>query len=84
MPITQSAKKALRQSERRRAKNNTRKDALRARVRELKRLIAAKKMDEAKNALTALYQAADKAAKTNVIHPNRAARIKSRFSRLIQ
>ncbi len=83
MPITQSAKKALRQNVRRRRENLKRKEAYKKVVKDYRKLVAAKKNDEAKNYLTKVYQALDKAAKTNVIKKNKASRLKSRLSHLI-
>ena len=80
MPITTSAKKALRQNVRRRADNLAKKEAYKDAVKKFKNLVAAKKMDEAKKQLNAMYQALDKAAKTNVITKNTASRIKSRMT----
>jgi len=80
MPITTSAKKALRQNVRHRAVNLAKKEAYKDAVRDFKKLVADKKMDEAKKQLNAVYQSLDKAAKTNVIMKNTAARIKSRMS----
>jgi len=83
MPITQSAKKALRQSVRRRAQNLARKDAYKKVVKEYRKLVASKKLDEAKAKLPAVYKALDKAAKTNAIKKNKASRLKSRLASLL-
>ena len=80
MPITTSAKKALRQNVRRRAVNLTKKEAYKDAVKNFKKLFADNKMDEAKKQLSVMYQALDKAAKTNVITKNTASRIKSRMT----
>lgn len=80
MPITRSAKKALRQSLRRRARNILRKDAYRAAVRDFKRAVESKTGDM--KALQArLYKALDKAAKTRAISRNKASRLKSRLTK---
>jgi len=84
MPITQSAKKALRQSIRRYSKNLAKREAFRELVHEIRTLVSARKKDDAKKLLSKLYKALDKAAKTHVIKPNKAARIKSRVTRLVQ
>ena len=84
MPITRSAQKALRQSLRRRQRNLVKKEAYKRPVRDVRKLVAAGKSDEAKKLLPQLYKALDKAAKTNVIKKNKAARLKSRLSKLIQ
>ena len=53
-------------------------------MKEYKKLVAAKKVDEAKAYLAQVYARADKTAKAGVIKKNRAARIKSRLARLLQ
>ncbi len=83
MPITRSAKKALRQSLRRRARNLVKKEAYKRLVRDIKKLAASGKNKEAEKLLPQLYKALDKAAKTNVIKKNKAARLKSRLTKLI-
>ncbi|MCR4328782.1 MAG: 30S ribosomal protein S20 [Patescibacteria group bacterium] len=80
MPITSSAKKALRQSVRRKARNIIRKDAYKDAIKEYKKLLAAKKQQEAKAMLSKIYQSLDKAAKTHAIASNKASRLKSRLA----
>jgi len=84
MPITQSAKKALRQNARRRARNLVKKEAYKKAVKTARKLVAEKKLDEAKKLLPSVYKALDKAAKTNVISKNKASRLKSRLARLLR
>lgn len=79
MPITKSAKKALRQSERRAEKNLKRKEAYKNALKQIRKFAAVKKIDEAEKIIPAAYKALDKAAKTGVIKPNAAARKKSRL-----
>ena len=83
MPITQSAKKALRQSGRRRTKNVARKDAYKKALKDVKRLVAKKMTGDLKAALSLAYQALDKAAKNGAIPKNTASRLKSRITRLV-
>jgi len=82
MPKIKSAKKALRQSKRRAAKNLAQKNIFRAKIKQLKKLIAEKQPEQAKNFLPQVYQILDKAAKTNIIRKNKAARLKSRLTHL--
>ena len=84
MPITQSAKKALRQNIRRRKRNLERKIALKAVIKQYKKLIAEGKKEEAAKQLSQVYKKLDKAAKVNLIKKNKAARLKSRLSKLIK
>lgn len=77
MPITQSAKKALRQNKRRHARNLARSRTWKEAVKK------AKKDPNDKELLARAYQALDKAAKHGVIKKNTASRKKSRLAQLI-
>lgn len=77
MPITRSAKKALRQSVRRRERNL-------AKTKAMKEAIKKYKKASSPELLSQVYKQLDKAAKTHVIHKNRAARLKSRLSKLLK
>lgn len=83
MPITTSAKKALRQNIKRRAKNRRIKDNLKGLIKETRLLISTKKIEEAKKNLPKIYKILDKAAKTGIIKKNTASRKKSRTAKLI-
>ena len=83
MPVTQSAKKALRQSVRRRTQNLKRKEAYKNALKNVRKLIAAGKTKEAEAALPLLYKTLDKAAKTKVIKKNKAGRLKSGLTRSV-
>lgn len=78
MPITSSAKKALRASKKKRVFNIRRKNAIEREMKDFRRLIAAKKIAEATKLVPAIYQALDKAVKTNLIKANTSSRTKSR------
>lgn len=81
MPITRSAKKALRQSQRWRARNLAYKNKIKNLLKEVRVLIRQNKTGEARQLLPKIYKALDKAAKENVIKKNAAARKKSNISR---
>ncbi|RJQ29782.1 30S ribosomal protein S20 [Candidatus Parcubacteria bacterium] len=81
MPITESAKKALRQNLRRRTKNLSQKNVYKKAVKDIRRLIAQKKLDEAKALVSKTYKVLDKAAKAGVIKKNKASRLKSQIAR---
>ena len=83
MPITRSAKKALRQSIRRRTQNLKRKEAYKTLVRDIKKLASSGKMSDAQKLLPGLYKTLDKAAKTNAIRKNKASRLKSRLTKVV-
>jgi small subunit ribosomal protein S20 len=83
MAITKSAKKAARQSLKRKAQNSEYKNKIKALVKEFRVLISEKKLDDAKKLLPKVYQALDKATKVNVLKKNTASRRKSRFTKLV-
>lgn len=83
MPIIKSAKKALRASKTKKSFNMKRKGDMQNAIKEYKKLVSAKKMDEAKKLLPSLQKAIDKAAKKGIIKPNNAARKKSRLIKVI-
>lgn len=68
MPITKSAKKALRVSAKKASRNRYHKDQLK---------------DALKKADASSFSIIDKAAKWGIIHPNKAARLKSRLAKAI-
>lgn len=83
MPIIKSAKKALRQSKKRRIKNLAKANRFKLAVKEFRKLVAAGKKDEALKLLPKVYKTLDKAAKTHVIHKNKASRLKSNTAKLL-
>lgn len=80
MPITKSAKKALRGSAKKRGFNQHRKDELKGALKKIEKALKDGKGDEAKQALSEAYKAIDKAAKRGIIKKNTAARKKSRLT----
>jgi len=84
MAITKSAKKAIRQSARRKKQNAVYKNNIKRLVKEAQSLVSAKKTEEAKKLLPEIYSALDKAAKVGVIKKNNASRKKSRLTKLIE
>jgi small subunit ribosomal protein S20 len=76
MPITARAEKKLRHDRKRSKLNAKRLSSMRSYVKTARKNPSAKTVDSA-------YQALDKAAKTHSIHKNKAARLKSRLSKLI-
>jgi len=81
MPQKQSAKKALRQSEKHRSLNNRYKKKMRSLIKELRLLIKKGKETEAKKLLPQVYKAIDKTAKKGIIKKNNASRKKSRLTK---
>ena len=82
MPITKSAKKALRQNIKRRAKNIQKNRKLKSVLKEVN-ILTAKKTEEAKKLLPTAYKLLDKAAKTGLIKKNTASRKKSRITKAV-
>lgn len=83
MPITKSAKKALRQSIKRKKLNLRKKKVLKNLLKKVKGLISEKKIEEAKKLLPQIYKTLDKTAKAGLIKKNTAGRKKSRITKLI-
>jgi small subunit ribosomal protein S20 len=84
MAITSSAKKALRAGKRKYVFNLRRQVAIETPLRQFKKFLAAKKANEAKALIPALYKALDKAAKTGAIKANTASRRKSRLMKALR
>lgn len=82
MPITTSAKKALRQNIRHRKVNLAKKEELKGIIKSFKKLVVTAK-DEAVKILSLVFQKLDKGAKTNLIKKNTASRLKSRLSKAL-
>ncbi len=83
MPITQSAKKAIRGSLRKKAFNDSRKRAMKEVIKKIEKNAKTDK-NEALKMLSSAFAIIDKAAQKNVIKKNNAARKKSRLSRLVK
>lgn len=80
MPIIKSAKKALRQSIKRRKLNLRRKDVMKDAIKQVKKLKLAGKKEEALKLLSSAHKAIDKSVKRGVIKKNAASRKKSRLA----
>jgi small subunit ribosomal protein S20 len=84
MAHSKSAQKRVRQNEVHRTRNRGRKSSLRTQVKKVRAAIEAGDAERAREELRLVFKQADKTAKTNTIHPNAAARLKSRLSRAVQ
>jgi small subunit ribosomal protein S20 len=84
MPITTSAKKALRGSLSKRKVNSRLKSNILDNTKKLRKLIAEKKGKEASEFLKTVQKALDKAVKSGYIKKNTASRKKSRLSAQIK
>jgi len=83
MPITSSAKKALRVADKKQVFNTRRKSAQEDAVKAVKKLLRENKIKEAEKALSTAYKAIDKAIKTKLLKKNSGARYKSRLTVLV-
>jgi len=83
MPITQSAKKAIRGSARKKIFNDRRKRAMKDAIKKIEKAAKSDKAEAAKM-LSWAFQAIDKAAQRGVIKKNNAARKKSRLARSLK
>ncbi|MFG0330237.1 MAG: 30S ribosomal protein S20 [Phycisphaerales bacterium] len=81
MAHTLSAKKRIRQTERRRALNRWRKRRIHTAITAFERALNRGTTDEASEALRNAESVLDKVARTGAIHRNKAARKKSRLAR---
>jgi|YNPMSStandDraft_1061717.scaffolds.fasta_scaffold08743_3 small subunit ribosomal protein S20 len=84
MPHTKSAKKRLRQNLKRRARNRAVKSALKTQIRKVREAIQAGDLAKAEAEFRLAAKKADQAAAKRIIHPNKAARIKSRLAAKIR
>jgi small subunit ribosomal protein S20 len=78
MPNLTNAKKALRQSLKRAERNATATANIAFMRRSFRKLLEAKKVDDARTLLVDLTQALDKAVSKNILKKNTVARLKSR------
>lgn len=84
MPITTSAKKALRSSRRKREMNLRQKKLITDTVKKLRKLISEKNQKEATALFSQVQKVLDKGIKTGLLKANTAARKKSRFVKMIK
>ncbi len=82
MPVTKSAKKALRTSSRRHEENLITKELYKKAVKSVKKAIASGS-DQLAATFSTAQSALDTAAKRKTIHPNKAARLKSRLAKKV-
>ena len=80
MPLTSSAKKALKQDRTRRAINDLTRHKIKSAMKAARLAITAGDKD-AKVKIDAAYRELDIATKKNVVHKNKASRLKSRLAK---
>ena len=79
MPGSTSAQKQVRVAERRRLRNKSIRSLAKTNITKAERLIFSGELKLAREAVVAAISSLDKAAEKGVIHPNNAARRKSRL-----
>ena len=79
MPQTKSAKKEIRATKKKRLRNKTARSQCKSRVTKAEGLIFSSELEKGKKATVAAISSLDKAAEKGIIHPNNAARRKSRL-----
>ena len=83
MPQRRTAKKDLRQSEKKHARNLKIKSSLKTALKDLKKALVGTDLAKTQEALKKAYEVFDKAAAKNFIHQNKASRKKSRLTKLV-
>ena len=84
MPRLKSAIKRVQTSERNRVRNLTYKTGIKTAVKKVHELVLKKDLKSATSAANEAFALLDRAASKNIIHPNNAARKKSRISKWIK
>ena len=84
MPNIASARKRLRQNLKSRDRNRSTKAELKTEIRQVREAAAAGKLDQAQADFRVAVAKLDRAAVKRIIHPNRAARLKSRLSAVLK
>ena len=79
MPQTKSAQKQVRVAERRQLRNKSIRSLCKTNITKAEKLIFSGELELAKQAVVAAISSLDKAVEKGVIHPNNAARRKSRL-----
>lgn len=83
MANSKSAQKSQRQNESRRERNRQQRSALRSFVKKVRKLADDGKVEEAREIFPTVQKKLDQAAAKNLIHKNKASRLKSRLSALV-
>jgi len=84
MPIKKAAKKYMRVTERKTAKNKITKGIFRSNIKKTREAVSAGNTEEAQKWLKASLKSLDKASQKKVIKKNTAARRKSRLNKLVK
>ncbi len=83
MPIIKSAKKRVRQAEKRRIQLSKYRRRLHDVLKDFNELVKAGNLEEASKMLSNVYSTIDTCDKKNIIHANKAARLKSQAQKAV-
>jgi small subunit ribosomal protein S20 len=83
MPNIKAKKKSVKKSAAKRLVNRSRRSAMKTSIKNVLTLIEENKKTEAVSEINGLYKIIDKATTKNLIHKNKAARLKSKISKKI-
>ena len=84
MANIKSAKKRIRQIEKRTARNRVYRSSARTYIKKTRQAIDAGDLETAEENATLAYKTLDKAARKNIIHPRNAARRKGRLMKAVE
>ena len=84
MPHTRSAKKRLRQNEKRRLENRSVKKAIKTQIKKVLEAARSGPAEQLRKEFDLAAKKLDKAAARRIVHPNLAARKKSQLARLLR
>jgi len=79
LPITKSAKKRVRVSEKHRLRNRSMRSLCKTNITKAEKLILSGELEAAREAVEAAVSSLDRAAEKGILHPNNSARRKSRL-----
>ena len=79
MPVIKSAQKQMRVAEKKRLRNKSSRSLAKTNITKAERLILSGELEPAQKAVVTAISSLDKAAEKGIIHPNNAARRKSRL-----
>jgi len=79
LPITKSAKKRVRVSEKHRLRNRSMRSLCKTNITKAEKLILSGELEAAREAVDAAVSSLDRAAEKGILHPNNSARRKSRL-----
>ena len=84
MPNTTSAKKRLRQNIVRRLRSRSAKSAMKSQVRKVREAVRGGDLEKAEQEFRLAAKKLDRGGASRIIHPNKAARLKSRLQHAIK